>query len=271
MLENLDPTGNKNHLPPTSISCEAAAAWALPFLLFGIALTALELTPAWQPGVGLAPPFSPGVLALLAALTLTLTILVFRPVGSLSAGWFSSLGLALAAAWYLSGLSSWGKPLGSWVYLGFAALALAAAARGRSLRALWAPIAAIRRDWSHLSFLLYSLLAFLLLTAQLDSVKGATAIPNLMGQAFIFALGAMLAQRVSTPLRRVLLLDAALALVVAFPLLAEILAHPDQVPGMQSVVGLLFLIAFWLGAPFVPGLVTLLLHAPRHTARAERL
>jgi hypothetical protein len=250
-------------------SWRSAAAWALPYLLFGTALTILELTPAWAPGVGFPPPFSTGVVALLVALALTLVVLAFTLTKTVSAGWFGSLGLTLACAWYLSDLSSWGKPVGSWLWCSFPVAAAAAVLRARSVRVLWAPFQAAWRDWTHLSFLVYGGLAFLLLTVQLDSVKGMAAIPVLMGHSLIFALGAALALRVVTPLRRVLALDGALALIVAVPLFIEVLTRPDLSFDAWRGFGLVILLAFWLGSLFVPGLLGLLRMGLRRRTGAE--
>ena len=256
VTENTNPVQNNTRVPLAS--WRSAAAWALPYLLFGAALTILELTPPWWPSASPWPPFSTGVTALLAALALTLVTLAFTLTNKVSAGWFGSLGLALACAWYLSDLSYGAKPVGSWMWWGFLIAAVIAILRARSVRVLWVPFQTAWRDWTHLSFLVYGGLVFLLLTVQLDSVKGTAAIPVLMGHALIFAFGVALALRVAAPLRRVLVLDGALALILAVSVFIDIFTRPDLSFDAWRGFGLVILLVFWLGSLFVPGLLGLL-------------
>ena len=268
MTENTNSAQNNIRKPLAS--WKSAGIWALPFLLFGAALTILELTPAWAPGVSLPPPFGTGVVALLAALGLILAVLAFTLSRDVPAGWFNSLGMALVCAWYLSDLSYGAKPVGSWMWWGFLIAAAVAILRARSVRVLWAPFQAAWRDWTHLSFLVYGGLAFLVMLVELDSVKGNAAIMVLMGDALIFALGAVLAMRVIAPFRRVLLLDGALALKIVIPLLIEALKKPNFEVPAQRGLGLAFLLLFWLGIPLVPGLLGLLRMGLRHRTGAQK-
>ena len=156
------------------------------------------------------------------------------------------------------------------MWWGFLIAAAIAVLRARSVRVLWAPFQTAWRDWTHLSFLVYGGLVFLLLTVQLDSVKGMAAIPVLMGHALIFAFGAALALRVTAPLRRVIVLDGALGLILAVSVFIDIVTNPDLTFDARRGFGLIILLAIWLGSLFVPGLLGLLRFGLRHRMGAQR-